>query len=232
MDHTEAIQLKAAERYLLGELSGEAREQYEEHVFGCPECAQDVKVGAIFMDNAREVLASENAVAPVAAEKPRAQGWFALFLRPAFAVPALALLLFVVAYQNGIVIPRLKTALGQATEPQALSSFSLITENSRGGAPLTIRAPLNKQFGLFLDIPPGSRFPYYNCEVLSESGKAEFSVTVSSAEAKDAVQLLVPASRLVAGKHILVVRGSGLPDGASAAQSEVARYSFNLEFVK
>jgi hypothetical protein len=232
MDHSEAIQSKAAEKYLLGELTGTERERYEEHFFGCPECAQDVHAGAIFMDNAREVLASERVAAPADAARPREQAWFSFFLRPAFAVPALAILLLVAAYQNAIVIPRLKTSLGQATEPQVLSSFSLIAENSRGGAPLTIRVPMNKQFSLFLDIPPGSQFPYYNCELLGESGKAEFSVKVSSAEAKDTIQLLVPASRLSAGKHVLVVRGSGLPEGAGAARSEVARYSFILEFTK
>jgi hypothetical protein len=232
MDHSEAIQLKAAERYLLGELTGTEREQYEEHFFGCHECAQDVQAGAVFMDNAREVLASETMVAPVVAAQPREQSWFSFFLRPAFAAPALALLLLVAAYQNVIVIPRLKTALGQATEPQVLSSFSLIAENSRGGAPLTIRVPLNKQFSLFLDIPPGNQFPYYNCELLAESGKAEFSVKVLSTAAKDTIQLLVPASRLSAGKHVLIVRGSGLLEGAGAAQSEVARYSFILQFTK
>jgi hypothetical protein len=232
MDHTEAIRLKAAERYLLGELKGDEREQYEEHFFGCPECSNDIKASAIFMDNARDILASDKAYIPEAASRPRPQSWFALFLRPAFAAPALALLLLIVAYQGGIVIPHLKTALGQATEPQAIPSFSLMTANSRGGSPLTIRVPANKSFSIYFDIPPVAQFPYYNCELQSESGTSEFSVNVSSAEARDSIQLLVPASRLTAGKHSLVVRGSGSPEGTGAAKSEVARYSFTLEFVK
>jgi len=43
MDHSEALRLQAAERYVLGELSPELREQYEEHYFTCEECASDVK---------------------------------------------------------------------------------------------------------------------------------------------------------------------------------------------
>lgn len=232
MNHTEAIRLKAAEKYLLGELKGDEREQYEEHFFGCSECAMDVKSGAVLMDNARDVLASDRAFVPEAVTAPRAQSWFSLFLRPAFAAPAMALLLLVVTYQTAIVIPRLKTALGQANEPQAIPSYSLITANSRGGNPLTIRVPANKPFGIYLDIPPGNQFPYYTCQLQSESGTPEFSVTVSSAEAREAIQLLIPASRLSAGRHILVVRGSESPEGARSAKLEVARFSFTLDFTK
>ena len=56
MNHDEAIRLKAAEKYLLGELSAELRDQYEDHYFGCAECAQDIRTGAVFIDNARDVL--------------------------------------------------------------------------------------------------------------------------------------------------------------------------------
>ena len=35
MDHSEAVQLMATERYLLGELSPDQREAFEEHFFEC-----------------------------------------------------------------------------------------------------------------------------------------------------------------------------------------------------
>ena len=46
MDHSESIRLMAAEKYLLGELAPELREQFEEHFFDCQECALDVRAGA------------------------------------------------------------------------------------------------------------------------------------------------------------------------------------------
>jgi anti-sigma factor RsiW len=57
MDHNEALQLQAAEKYVLGELSQPLRDEFEEHFFECQECALDVKAAAGFADNASRVLA-------------------------------------------------------------------------------------------------------------------------------------------------------------------------------
>src|SRR5580698_10263692 len=83
MEHLEAIQLKATERYLLGELSGDLREQFEDHFFNCFECAQDVEAGAIFVDSARQILGRESAQAGTAVRrpaKPESRGWLGALL--------------------------------------------------------------------------------------------------------------------------------------------------------
>ncbi|HTC94663.1 MAG TPA: zf-HC2 domain-containing protein [Terriglobales bacterium] len=56
MTHFEAIEGRLAEGYLLGELTTEQREQYEEHYFGCPGCVEEIRWGAMFLANARRVL--------------------------------------------------------------------------------------------------------------------------------------------------------------------------------
>lgn len=56
MNHEEALQLEAAEKYVLGELSQSLRDQFEKHFFECQECAFDVKATAGFVDNVRNVL--------------------------------------------------------------------------------------------------------------------------------------------------------------------------------
>ncbi|PYV81447.1 MAG: hypothetical protein DMG93_15315 [Acidobacteria bacterium] len=61
MDHSEAIREMLAEKYLLDELSPEARETFEEHFFGCMECAQDVGSGATLIGGMKDVLAEEPA---------------------------------------------------------------------------------------------------------------------------------------------------------------------------
>jgi hypothetical protein len=233
MNHDEAIRLKAAEKYLLGELSAEIRDQYEDHYFGCAECAQDVRTGAVFIDNARDVLIPPSVTELGAKHQPaRSGGWWAALLRPAFAVPALALLLLVAGYQNAVTIPHLKNAVSQSETPQTLPSFSLISENSRGGAPLAIVVPAGKPFSLFVDIPPNGGYTSYVCEFQTESGTPELSLNVSADEAKRTVQLLIPAGRLASGKHVLVVRGLDSQGKPDADKMGVASYPFSLDYIK
>src|ERR1700739_2223800 len=97
MDHDEAVRQKATERYLLDELDPELRDQFEEHLFDCQDWALDVRAAAMFVEQTKVILAPRSA--PCAVKHPLAAtpqaGWFA-WLRPAFAVPALALLLAVI----------------------------------------------------------------------------------------------------------------------------------------
>ena len=53
MEHSEATETMASARYLLGELTEEERERFEEHFFGCSECARDVRDGSAMMDSIR-----------------------------------------------------------------------------------------------------------------------------------------------------------------------------------
>ena len=233
MNHDEAVRLKAAEKYLLGELSAELRDQYEDHYFACAECALDVQTGAVFIDNARDVLSSSSVAEIGAKRRPvRSGGWWTALLRPAFAVPVLALLLLVAGYQDAVTIPHLKTALLQSERVQTLPSFSLISENSRGGTPLAITVPAGKPFSFFVDIPPQGGYASYVCEFQTESGVPELSLTISADEAKRTVQLLIPSGRLPSGKHVLVVRGLGSPERPDANKTGVASYPFSLEYTK
>jgi len=235
MNHDEAIRLKAAEKYLLGELSAELRDQYEDHYFGCAECSQDVRTGAVFIDNARDVLGSGSVAVAELGDKHQPAppgGWWTALLRPTFAVPALALLLLVAGYQNAVTIPQLKTALSQSDVAQTLPSFSLISENSRGGAPLAISVPAGKPFSFFVDIPPKGSYASYTCEFQTESGAPELSLNISADEAKRTVQLLIPAGRLASGKHLLVVRGLDSQGKPDADKIGVTSYPFSLDYTK
>jgi hypothetical protein len=239
MEHTQAIQLMAAERYVLGELPRDLREQYEEHFFSCAECAEEVNLAAAFVENSRAAMGSEPVMPPVRlpvtmAQRPAAGGWFGAFLRPSFAVPVFAALLMLVAYQTFLVIPRLKGTAAQSVgalasaAPQALASFSLITADSRGGEPLTVTVAPGQPFSLYFDIPPDGNYSSYICQLQDVGGATEFSLNISAEQAKNAVQLLIPAASLGTGKHVLVARGLGTQDGAAGRGTEVARYPFTL----
>ena len=236
MEHSEAVQLKAAERYALGELSGDLRAQYEEHYFGCPECAEDLKLAAAFVENTRAVLESEPATvassAPVAAQrKPSSSGWFSGLLRPSVAIPVFALLLLFAGYQNLIVIPHLKSAAPSIT-PQTLPSYSLLSSNSRGGESLAITVSANKPFSLYIDIPPEKQYPLYACELVNASGATEYSLNISGEEAQNSVQLLMPPATLKPGNYAVVVRGLATPASAASTGTEIARYPFTVAFSK
>lgn len=233
MEHSEAIRIQAAEKYLLGELRGELRDQFEDHYFSCPECAEEVRAGAIFLEASRKTLASGilGAGQDASLKKPSAP-WLTAWLRPHFVVPALAGLLIFVLYQNTITIPQLKSAASSANAPRALKSFSLLAQNSRGSAPLTIQVQPGSPFSLFVDIPPENKFPVYVCQVVGESGTPEFSLRVSDVEAHDTLQLLIPSGLLSPGKHTLEIRGQAMDASAQPAGPLVASYPFVLEFLR
>ena len=112
MDHSEAVQLRATEKYLLGDLPTDQREAFEDHFFECTECAQDVKATAVLIDNARSVLRE----APVPARElqpARQKAWWG-WLQPAWGLAAAAAILAVVGYQNLVTIPHLKTEMAAA----------------------------------------------------------------------------------------------------------------------
>ncbi len=221
MDHSEAIRIGAAEKYLLGELPPEQRDQFEEHYFSCQECAEEVRYSAVFADNARAILREEPAMQTVLKPMPHRQGWLG-WLKPAWALAAAAILVGVIGYQNFVTIPQLKQG---GARPQALMSFSLLTAGSRGGNANVIRPPQGRPFGIYVDIPATQSFQYYTVQV--RTGNRQFEVQVSPEQAKDTVQVLIPAGALDAGKAELVINGHA---GQNGPVTVIVRDSFEIQY--
>src|SRR5580692_8960015 len=57
MDHNEAVRQNATERYLLQELDPGLRDQFEEHLFECQDCALDLRTAAMFVEQSKVLLA-------------------------------------------------------------------------------------------------------------------------------------------------------------------------------
>jgi hypothetical protein len=228
MDHSEAVQLKTAERYILGELTPSQRDAFEEHFFGCIECADDVKFAAIFADNAREALRTAPAPEIVSAPRPApARGWFGWF-RPAYAMGLVALLVATVGYQNLVTIPQMKHEVA-ANSPQALQTFSLTTSGTRGSTDTTeIAVRRTSPFGIYVDIPNSDKFASYSCEVRTRAGNRKLNINVSAAQAKDAVQLFIPGGTLDAGQYDVIVLGNRSASG-TPGNEEVVRHGFTVK---
>jgi hypothetical protein len=226
MDHEEVVRSKMTERYLLGELDPDARDEFEGHFFDCPDCALDVRAGALFVEQSKVVLAekaqSVSADMPVAAIAPK-PGWFT-WLRPALAVPLMALLLAVIGYQNLVTYPRLQLALNS---PHLLPWTSVNVGTWGSGEPV-ISIPPGKGFLLFVRIPPDGGYSHYIADLYNPSGKQEWSLTIPASPGQDQWPVQVPGADRAAGSYILVVRGVT----AAGESKEVGRTSFELQVLK
>ena len=235
MDHKEAIRLQAAEKYVLGELPVELREAYEEHYFECAECALEVKAAAAFIDTSREELQRDAYVVAQAPEKAVSKsrekapgGWF-FWLRPAFAVPALAVLLGIVGYQNLVTLPHWKGVARQAAAPRVLLPISLIAGNTRGSELPTAQVRPDEALGLYVDVPTDPAYQQYELRLEDPAGNSKSMRTVSYAEAQKTV-VVEFAPGTIAGTYQIVV--IGLPTPVSAKPTALANLRFNVEFIK
>jgi hypothetical protein len=145
-------------------------------------------------------------------------------LQPAFVVPAFALLLAVIGYQNFITIPRYK----QAASPRVLPMHSLITANTLGDQSLSFTVPAEEPFGLYVDAPYDAAYSTYLLTLLSPSGAATPLRSLNAAEAQKTQIIAINPGRQ-AGKYAIIV--SGLPSSTadSLSAKELARLQFTVE---
>ncbi|HEY3971702.1 MAG TPA: zf-HC2 domain-containing protein [Candidatus Sulfotelmatobacter sp.] len=221
MDHTDVVRDKTTERYLLNELSPDIRDEFEEHYFDCPECAQDVSAAAQFVKHSKSVLAekTETVSLPTTADRGVARGPWSFWFRPAFAAPALALLLAIVGYQNFVTYPRLRSELRQ---PQILPAVS-VNLGTYGARETSV--PEGKGLLLFVRIPPDPIFARYTGELYNPAGKPEGSFTIDPAAGQDQWPVTVPAVSREAGTYTLAVHGVT----ATGETKDLGSTSFELQ---
>ena len=222
MDHDEAVRQKATERYLLDELDPELRDQFEEHLFDCQECALDVRAAAMFVEQSKVILAESSAQSAVREPAATAakSGWFA-WLRPAFAVPVLALLLAVIGYQNFVTVPKLTEA---ANQPQ-VGPWASLNVSTRGTETTLIKTHPGEGFAVLLNLPPEDGFASYAVDLYNPSGKLEWSGPIPTESVEEGHQIYVPGRNRVSGAYTLVVRGI-TPAGES---KELSRHPIDLQ---
>ena len=199
MDHQIAEESGAVDRYLLDEMSIEERRVFEGHFFDCATCAEKVRQGVAFIENAKQVL-REREFAPESNPKRVRRPLFrwlrAPVLIPAFASLCLAM---IVGYQNLVTLPGLRA-------PRVLSTIA-IAPLSREALPRVFIDPGKPLFNLNFTVDSPRVYPNYRCEfrdargtpVLAlDSGEEDFSSFTLS--------FLLPASRFPDGVYELVLR--------------------------
>jgi len=202
MDHDEVVRHQMAEKYLLNELESADREAFEQHFFDCPDCAADVHAGALFVDHSKIVLA-ETAEAQNEPVPSRPQpGWFAWF-RPAFALPAMALLLVVLGYQNLVTIPHLSR---QLNTPRVLP-FAVVNVGAYGAEAPAIMIHPGEGFLIFARIPQDGAFVRYSAELHDPASQSEWSIAFPARVGQDEYPLQVPGKDWKSGRYALAVFG-------------------------
>lgn len=229
MNHGEAIEQMAAERYLLNELTPDARDAFEKHAFDCTECALDLRAGALFVHEAKvqlpELVASQTESERIRSSEKRSF-WLSLW-RPAFAVPAFAALLIVTGYQNLVTFPALRQS---ANEPR-LAPVAPLRSATRGATRLTIAADRTRGIALPVDlvIDPGSApAASYSFDLRDPHGKLVWTGTLpATAQGTDSDQsfsLTIPGAMLQNGPYSLMVTSVT----AQGAHTPIEQYNFDI----
>jgi hypothetical protein len=230
MDHSEAVQQMAAERYLLDELTPELRDAFEEHVFDCQECAFDLRAEAVFIEEAkaelpklypRKMAPPSPAEAKTGAKK---SNWF-FWWQPAFAFPAFAALLAVIAYQNFSMIPALQSA---ANEPRLVPSASLHA-GTRGTAPTAVPADRKQGAGVAIELPRDSAYSSYVFDLYDPQNRHFWTRTVTASNDRDTdgtLSLSIPGAGLQQGSYTLAITGVTSQGG----RTEIDRRVLDIHF--
>jgi hypothetical protein len=231
MDHLDAKRLQAAEKYVLGELPAELRDEYEEHYFDCADCAEDIKAASAFVGASKEIFREEPArVMRVPAAKAASRGfsdWFG-WLRPAIAVPVVASLVAIIAFQA--VTGRSSKDRSTLSEAQAFQSSFRVQGTTRGAGEIAkISVGPREAFGLDFDFTPSSMSPSYEGRILDESGKSLLTISLPGNLANKEVHLAIPGGLLNPGQYTLVVVAKNATSTKSDDRNDVQRLRFAIE---
>jgi len=231
MDHSEALQQMAAERYLLNELTPEAREAFEAHFFDCPECALDLRAGVAFVEEAKAQLPKLTGASPAPVQpRPRKfrRAWWQGWLQPAFAAPVFATLVLVIGYQNLVTFPALRAS---ADQPRLLP-WTPLHGATRGGAALAVTADHRHGVALPVDLPPQpsmGAYASYSFDLYDPQGKLAWT-GIAAAPADNAgndqrLSLVIPGAMLKNGAYTVTVSGVA----AHGERTEIDKYIFDLQ---
>jgi hypothetical protein len=229
MNHSEAVEQMTSERYLLNELTPDARDAFEEHLFDCPECALDLRAGALFVHEAKvqlpELVASQTRSGTAQASGKR-NFWFSL-LRPAFAAPVFAALLIVVGYQNFVTFPALRES---ANEPR-LAPVAPLHSATRGATLPTFTADRTHGVALPVDLvsdPEMAAAASYSFDLRDPRGKIVWTgslpATAQGTASDQSFSVTIPGSMLQNGLYSLMVTSVT----AQGGRTPVEQYNFDI----
>jgi hypothetical protein len=214
IDHQDAVRNLMAERYLLGELSAGESEAYEEHLFSCDACFEQVKAGTEFVSHLRQ-MGGEN---PRPAQVPGFLARLMTRLRQPVTVAACALLACVSGlslHQRGIIDGLRRAQVTPSIFP---------SDGAKAGGVKQITVPANTRFDVSIQVSQDGDFNSYEGQVLTESQHLKESFPISAEQTKETIHVQLDSGIEGPGTYFMVVNGLA-PDGR---RTEVNRYKFQV----
>ena len=201
MDHLQAVNTLAAERYLLEEMTDPQRDEFEGHFFTCRECAEDLRAGAIMLDGARSGLITSGTVATAPARWP-AQLVASRRWRPAIVLPwaVAASMALATGYMSWQIPRQGPLVLAPATLRPATRGQDAVVSPGAGGI-----------VTLAVDLSGAGFTGTIRYELRREDGSVLASGDATAQQAGAPPLLLWIPSGLLGpeGRYILRVHGSG-----------------------
>ncbi len=229
MNHEEAAMRQSVDRYLLRQLSGEEREEFEEHLFGCPFCTEEVQLGMTFEANARAVFGEEATEEPRGASN-RLSSLLGMFLpkfeeggvrlsRPAFSLALLLLLLVPVSLGMQTVGLFWGVAAVQTTVPYHL-------KNTRSAEDPPLRFPRGvDEITVSLRLKDSS-YPVYQLD-FSGPGDRIIEEIANPQSPIEEVGLLLSRWGFGPGEWRLAIYGLG--ESGSDQRTQIDEFRFRIE---
>jgi hypothetical protein len=209
MTHQNAVEMMAAERYLLDEMSELERYNFEEHFFDCDECAEEMRLGSRLRSEAAALFPAASASAGQVVQMSD----FARRSRPAWvpslkvAVPwaAAAMLALALTYQVQGPGPGDATLVEQ--DAQALTPVSL-RPATRGAVPVVALPAESGSVALALDVNMGDPGDFIRYQLTRDDGTVLSNGRAQVPAAGTPFLLMVPADKLRTGGPFVLTIGS------------------------
>ena len=217
INHDDAIKNLMAERYLLGELNTDERDAYEEHLFSCDACFEQVKAGTEFVSHLQNIDTQHP-------QPPLVPGFMSRVIAATRQPLTLTMFTFLVL-MGGFAVHQ-NSEISYRKEPRP-EMRSVLTGIAHGSSEVhLIRVPRNSALSLNVEYAPKGEFISYRAQILSSSGKALHTVALPETQVGTTATIALPADALKPAQYSMVVFGRR----SEGTQEEVGRGAFELQF--
>jgi hypothetical protein len=227
MNHQQAENTKATERYLLREMTEQERLAFEDHYLDCPICLEAVSFGSDFLNAGRE-LSEESRVQQVASVPRKSGLWAAMrsLLHPAPAMAFAALLGLVAfsAYQHTRITTQ-QNIIADLKAPSQEVRYVISGAQRRGSESIVLSR--KERLSLLINFIPRHEFISYRAEITGPGIATGYSLPVSVKEQDYSVTVSVPATAFTGGDYQVNFWGRL----QSGEETKLASESFQLKLV-